>query len=172
MTIWRRCSKRKRSSLSISLPGGVGGSVGSSELGAAVDVVDAGFGLIEGLKGVVLGSHPGVGALGERVFWKDFEVASLDEVVEGLGGLLLVDGVGVDGLAHDVEVLFEDSLLCVADVAGVGGDSDGGEQTDDDHDDHELEEGEALLGGFRASCDSVYHVEYFVPSRAVPWLLE
>ena len=95
-------------------------------------------------QGVVLDGHPGVGALGEGVDGHDFEVAGLDEVVEGLGGFLLVDGVGVDGLAHDVEVFLEDGFLGVADVAGVGGDGDGGEQADDDHDDHEFEQGEAL----------------------------
>ena len=125
------------------------------------------------------------------------EVAGLDEVVERLGGFLLVDGVGVDGLAQDVEVFLEDGLVGVADVAGVGGDGDGGEQADDDHDDHELEEGEARRGaasagktglGGRGRCSTtsagksalpglllrmgdVYHVEYFVPSRAVPVLL-
>ena len=76
----------------------------------------------------------------------DFEVAGLDEVVEGLGGLGFVDGVGVDGLAYGVKILFEHGLFGVADVAGVGGDGDGGEQADDDHDDHQFEEGEALFG--------------------------
>ena len=77
----------------------------------------------------------------------DFEVAGLDQVVERLGGFLFVDGVGVDRLAHDVEIFLEDGLLSVADVAGVGGDGDGREQADDDHDDHEFEQGEPLLRG-------------------------
>ena len=78
-----------------------------------MDVVDAGFGLVEGHEGVVLDGHPGVGAFGDGVDGHGFEVAGLDEVVEGLGGLLLVDGVGVDGAAHGVEVFFENGLVGV-----------------------------------------------------------
>ena len=62
--------------------------------------------------------NPGVGAVGDGILGHDLEVAGLDEVVEGLGGLLLVDGVGVDGGAHGVEVFPEDGLVGVADVAG------------------------------------------------------
>ena len=129
------------------LPGVVGGAVGGGLLGAAVDVVDAGFGLVEVHHGVCLDGHPGVGAVGHGVDGHGLEVAGLDEVVEGFGGLGFVYGVGVDGLAHDVEILFEDGLVGGADVAGVGGDRDGGEDADDDHDDHEFEEGEAVVAG-------------------------
>ena len=128
------------------LPGGVGGAVDGGLLGAAVDVVDAGFGLVEAHQGILLGGHPGVGATGEGVSGHYFDVAGLNEVVEGLGGLLLVDGVGVDGLTHDVQVLSKDGLLGSLDVIHVGRDGHGGEETDDDHDDHQFEEGEALLG--------------------------
>ena len=124
-------------------PGGVGGAIDAGLLGAAVDVVDAGFGLIEGRQGVLLGGHPGVGAVGKGVGGHDFDVAGLDEVVEGLGGLLFVDGVGVDGLAHDVEVFFKYGLLGSLDVGDVSGDGDGCQETDDDHDDHELEQSKA-----------------------------
>ena len=108
------------------LPGAVGGAVGGGLLGSTVDVVDAGVCLVDAGEGVVLDGHPGVGAMGEGVDRHGFEVAGLDEVVEGLGGFGFVDGVGVDGLTHGVEILFEDSLFGVADVAGVGGDGDGG----------------------------------------------
>jgi len=108
------------------LPGVVGGSVDGGLLGAAVDVVDAGCGLVEAHEGVGLDGHPGVGAVSEGVDGHHLDVAGLDEVVERLGGFLLVDGVGVDGLAHDVEVFFEDGLAGVADVGGVGGNGDGG----------------------------------------------
>ena len=40
-------------------------------------------------EGVVLDGHPGVGAMGEGVDGHGLEVAGLDEIVEGLGGLLL-----------------------------------------------------------------------------------
>ena len=88
------------------------------QLSAAVDVVDAGLGLVEAHHGVFLDGDPGVVALGDGILGHDFEVAGLDEVVEGLGGLLLVDGVGVDGVAQDVEVFAEDGLFGVADVLG------------------------------------------------------
>src|ERR1700691_5481560 len=104
------------------LPGGVGGAVGGGLLGAAVNVVDAGVSLVDAGEGVVLDGHPGGGAMGEGVDRHGFEGAGVYEVVEGLGGLGFVDGVGVDGLAHGVEVFFEDGLFGVADVAGVGGD--------------------------------------------------
>ncbi len=78
-----------------------------------MDVVDAGVGLVEGHDGVLLDGHPGVGAVGHGVDGHDFEVAGLDEVVEGLGGLLLVDGVGVDGLTDDVEVFLENGFVGV-----------------------------------------------------------
>jgi hypothetical protein len=120
------------------LPGVVGGAVDGGLLRAAVDVVDAGFGLIEAHEGVGLDGRPGVGAMGEGVDWHEFYVAGLDEVVEGLGGFLLVDGVGVDGSAQGVEIRFKDGLAGVADIGGVGGDGDGGEQADDDHDDHQF----------------------------------
>jgi hypothetical protein len=53
-------------------------------LGAAMDVVDAGVSLVDAGEGVVLDRHPGVGAMGEGVDGHGFEVAGLDEVVEGL----------------------------------------------------------------------------------------
>ena len=49
------------------LPGVVGSAVGGGLLGSAVDVVDAGFGLIEAHVGVIGGREPGVGAVGEWV---------------------------------------------------------------------------------------------------------
>ncbi len=157
------------------LPSAVRGTVGGGELGAAMDVVDAGFGLIEAHQGVLLDGKPGVGAAGEWIDGHGFDVAGLNEVVEGLRGLLLVDGVGVNRLAEDVEVFFEGGFLRVADVAGVGGDGNSGEQSDDDHDDHEFEQGKALLCREAGACapdwSDDYHVEYFVPSSAVPVLL-
>ncbi len=157
------------------LPGVIGGAVGGGDLGAGVDVVDAGFGLVDGGEGVALDGLPGVGAVGEGVDGHGFEVAGPDEVVEGLGGFLFVDGVGVDGGADGVEVFAEDGFAGVADVFGVGGDGEGGEDADDDHDDHEFEEGEAGGGAAGRRGDwfrsEVYHVLYFVPSRPVPGLL-
>src|SRR5580698_8308529 len=131
------------------LPGSVGGAVDGSLLGAAVDVVDAGFGLVEAHEGVLLGGNPGVGTGGEGIDGHHFNITRLDEVIEGLGGFLLVDGVGVDGLAEDVKVFFEDGLFGVADVAGIGGYGGGGEQADDDHDNHEFDQGEARSAGSR-----------------------
>ncbi len=104
-------------------------------------------------------------------FGNDLDVAGLHEVVEGLGGLLLVDGVGVDGVAEGVEVFAEDSLVGAANVLGKRGDGDGGEYADDDHDDHQFEEGESGFGracGMSSGWMHFYHVEYFVPSRPVP----
>ena len=132
------------------LPGVVGGAVGGCQLSSAVYVVDAGLGLVDGGQGIVLDGYPRVATFGEGIDRHGFEVASLYQVVERVGGLLLVYGVGVDGGAHGVEIFFEDGLFRVADVIGVGRDGDGREQTDHDHDDHEFEQGEALLGVTRA----------------------
>jgi hypothetical protein len=91
---------------------------------------------------------------------------------------LLVDGVGVDGGAHGVKVFAENRLFGVADAADVGRNGDGRKNADDDHDDHQLKQRETLLRGtwgveWRAVRvrEEIHHVEYFVPSSAVPWLL-
>ena len=86
---------------------------------------------------------PGIGAMGEGIDGHGLEVASLDEVVEGLRGFLLVDGVGVDGGAEGMQILVEDGFAGGADVVGVGGNRDGREDADDEHDNHQLDEGEA-----------------------------
>src|ERR1700722_19498861 len=81
-----------------------------------------------------------------------------------------------------MEVFLEHGLAGVADRLDVGGHGDGGEHADDDHDDHQLHEGEALLAtpdglagpgrGEGRRWGRGYHVLYLVPSRAVPLLLE
>ena len=108
-----------------------------------MDVTDAGVGLVEALEGVGLDGLPGVRSVGEGIDGHDLQIAGLNEVVEGLRGFLLVDGVGVDGAAHGVKIFAEDGFASIANVLDVGGDGDSGEQTDDDHDDHELDEGKA-----------------------------
>ena len=82
-------------------------------------------------------------AVGHGVFRDDFEVAVGDQVVEGLGRLLLVHGVGVDGGAHDVEIFLEDGLAGVLDGGDIAGDGKRGQDADDGHDDHQLDEREA-----------------------------
>jgi len=141
-------------------------------LGAGVDVGDTGLSLVGGDEGVAFDGDPGVDTVGHGIFGHDLEVARLDEIVKGLGTFLLVDCVGVDGAAHGVEVFAEDRLFGPLDIVGVGRDGNGSEQADDDHDDHQFEQGEALLGmACGAGWSDGYHVEYFVPSRAVLGLL-
>ena len=49
--------------------------------------------------------------MGERVDGHGLEVTGLDEVFEGLGSLLLVNGVGVDGGAEGAEVAYHDAFV-------------------------------------------------------------
>src|SRR5437899_7346315 len=87
---------------------------------------------------------PGVVAARKRVR-RDAaaQVAGLYQVVQRLGGFLLVDCVLVDELAERVEVIAEDRLARPHDGNVVGGRSHGGQYQNQRDDDHELEQGES-----------------------------
>ena len=152
----------------VALPAGVSRPVGADLLGSGVDIVDAGLSLIDALEGIVLGWDPRVCPIGEGIFGHGLDVTSLDEVVQRLRRLLLVDRIGIDRAAQGPEIFFQNGLSGMPYALDVHRNGDSGQQADDDHDDHQLDQGKALLEAACASWSRSYHVEYFEPSRAVP----
>jgi hypothetical protein len=126
------------------LPGVVGGAVGADGGGATVDVEDSGFLLVDGDDGVSLFFYgPGIVAAGHGVVGDLLEVASADQVVEGLRGLLLVQRVLRDYGADGEEILLEHGFAGAPDGLVVGRERDRNQDQDDADDDHQLDQGEA-----------------------------
>ena len=137
--------KRSPSAARIVSPGIVGLPVGAGLVGAGMNIVDAGVGLIEGVHGVAGIRHPGSVAFGHGVFGDGLEIAVLDQVVERLRGFLLIHGVGVDGGAQGVQVFLEHRFARMLDGLDVAGHGDHGQNADDGHDDHQLDQRKARV---------------------------
>src|ERR1035437_8769491 len=103
----------------MALPGVISGAVVTGDLGAGVDVVDAWIGLVDGRQPVGLLCSPRVVAPREGVFGDGLEVPGGDQIVERLWRLLLVDSVGADRSAHDLEVLAKHVFLGGHNIAGI-----------------------------------------------------
>lgn len=108
-------------------------------------VIDARFGLVNILQGVVLPRNPRIGSVRKWVYWKRFDIATLDQIIEGLRGLLLIHGVGVDRRAERPQIFAQHGLACVAYALHVHGDSNRGKNADDDHHDHQFDQSESTL---------------------------
>ena len=79
-------------------------------MSAAVDIIDAGLGLVNCRHGVVLTRDPRVAAFGKRVDGHGLKVACLNQIVERLRSLLFIYCVGIDSGAHGVEVFLQQPL--------------------------------------------------------------
>src|SRR5437899_652789 len=81
------------------LPARVGGAVAGVALRGAMDVADAGLGLVGAHQGIVLNWDP-ISLAGDGIFGNFSEVTGRDQLVQRLWRLGLVHGVVVDTGAH------------------------------------------------------------------------
>lgn len=125
------------------LPVGVGGSVEGGFVGAAMDIEDAGRAVGAADGGIFHGDFPGLVGVGDGVLGNLAEVAIRDKVVEGFGGVLLIDGVFVDHVAERKEIVAQYAFLGADDRFLIDRNGYGEEDRDDRHHDHQLDQGEA-----------------------------
>src|SRR5215472_12340882 len=87
------------------LPTAIGCSVGAGLFRSAVDVSNAGLGLVHRDLDVFLDDLPAVGGAGKRIDRDGVEIARTDQVAQTLWGFEFVLSVLIDGLAHAVQIL-------------------------------------------------------------------
>src|SRR3954470_16563545 len=93
-------------------PARIRGAVAGSVLRGAVDVVDAGLGLIGAHQRIVLYGDP-IRLTGDRVFGNDSYVAGGDQLLQRLRRLLLIHGVLVNAVAQSEQILLENAFASV-----------------------------------------------------------
>lgn len=167
----------------IALPGGVGFAVRAGLIRSTVHIGDAARGLIEALVGITHVWNPGAAAVRERIDGDGFQIPGGHQVVERLGRLVFVGGIGVDRVAHDMQVFAQNRFPGGVDGRHVRRNGDAGEDTDDQHHHHQLDQGETRRGSEarkprlrfaplrvigRDGIDGNHQVEYLVPFSAVP----